>query len=670
MPPRDHIPPPSVNRRLPICWFLVFSVLTARAGSVTAEPGYDAHAAFAPNFYPFPGNVTRGANGAPGPGYWQNTADYQVAATLNTNRCTITGQVIIRYTNQSPDNLPFLWLELDQNIDRADSRANRRTHPGRSPTPGFGFHFQTVERFRHGKWLSADYWVSGTRMQIRLARPLRAHGGTLRLRIRYDYPLLASSEGGRSGILPTRNGRIFEVSYWYPRMCVYDDAHGWNTLPFLGQGEFYLDYGDVDYRVTLPRGLIVAGAGTLMNPRAVLTAAELRRLQEAQRSDRTILIHRPKPLNEPASRRPSPGEVTWHFHMSHTRDVAWAASRAFVWDAARINLPAGRRALAMSFYPVESQATNSWGRATEYLKNSVEIFSRAWFAYPYPTAVEVAGSVGGMEFPGLTFDGWKDRNKSLWALLSHEIGHTWFPMVVGSDERRNAWMDEGFNTFVDIYASQEFNHGEYAPKRDGEYAPHGGNPAAEIVPVMRTPGIPPIMSLADSFRGRDLHPVEYFKTAFGLVLLREVLLGHQRFDYAFRQYIAEWAFKHPTPWDFFRTMDNAAGEDLSWFWRGWFEHDWQLDQAVKGVKYVKDDPHRGAEITIANRRRLPMPVLAEVTENNGRKRRLHLPVEIWEDGAIQTFHVDTTRKLLSVVLDPDHVLPDIDRTNNVWKADP
>jgi len=276
-----------------------------------------------------------------------------------------------------------------------------------------------------------------------------------------------------------------------------------------------------------------------------------------------------------------------------------------------------------------------------------------------------------MEFPGLTFDGWKAKNKSLWDLLAHEIDHTWFPMVVGSDERRNAWMDEGFNTFIDIYASQEFNHGEYAPKRDGEYAPNGGNPAQEIVPVMTNSDLTPIMSLADSFRsGRNLHLVEYFKTAFGLVLLREVILGRNRFDYAFRRYISEWAFKHPTPWDFFRAMDNGAGEDLSWFWRGWFEHNWQLDQAVKDVSYVSGDPKRGARITIANLRRLPMPVLAEITEANGWRQRVRLPVQAWEGGATYTFQVDTANRLASVVLDPDHVLPDIDRSNNVWNAAP
>ncbi len=648
------------------CWLLL--LLGLRAWGEPGQTRYDAQAAFAPNFFSFPGNAVRAADGAPGPAYWQNRADYQVEAALDPKSCEITGQVTIKYVNNSPVPLPFLWLELDQNIDREDSRANRMSQPGRENSGQNGFHFQNVERFRQSRWVPANYLVCGTGMQIRLGHPLPPNGGKLRLRIKYNYHLLTFGGGGRSGILQTKNGRIFEVSYWYPRMCVFDDVRGWNTLPFLGDGEFYLDYGNIDYRVTVPRDIIVAGAGQLVNPDQVLTPTEIQRLQEASCSDQTVLIHRPGEANDLRTRPTDQGQATWHFHMNHTRDVAWAASRAFVWDAARINLPGGHHSLAMSFYPVESGAKDSWGRATEYLKNAVEIFSRDWFAYPYPVAVEVAGRVGGMEFPGFTFDGWKAKKKSLWSVLSHEIGHTWFPMIVGSDERRNAWMDEGFNTFIDVYASEQFNHGEYAPKRDGEYAPHGGNPAEEIVPVMQTSHIPPIMSLADAFPGRDLHPVEYFKTAFGLVLLREVILGHDRFDYAFRHYIADWAFKHPTPWDFFRAMDNGAGEDLSWFWRGWFEHNWQLDQAVEGVKYVKDDPADGAEITIANLRRLPMPVLAEVIEVSGRTQRIRLPVEIWEDGGTHTFRVNTTHELKSVILDPDHLLPDVNRANNAWEA--
>lgn len=644
--------------------------ITIWGTSLSAQTAYNAQEAFAPEFYPWAANNIRGADGAPGPDYWQNEANYHVAATLDTEARKLSGEVTIEYINHSPASLPFLWLELDQNMDGGDSRYHRMNQPASETSTTNGFHFAAVEQSEGGPWSPVDYLVDDTRMQVRLAQPLHADGGKIRLRFKFDYQLLDSGGGGRSAILTTSNGPIYEVSYWYPRMCVFDDVHGWDTLPFLGSGEFYADYGNVDYRVTVPRGMVVAGAGELLNADEVLPAAAIERLAQARNSDETVFIRAPDEVHEAAAQPVTDGNVTWHFRMKRTRDVAWAASRAFVWDAARINLPNNQRALAMSFYPVESQGGNSWGRATEYLKHSVEIFSTNWFAYPYPVAINVAGQVGGMEFPGLTFDGWQAEGKSLWSLLSHEIGHTWFPMVVGSNERRHAWMDEGFNTFVDIYASEKFNHGEYAPKRDGEYAPKGDNPAEEIVPLMMSSNIPPIMSLADTFSGPDLHPVEYFKTAFGLVLLREVILGHERFDYAFRRYIADWAFRHPTPWDFFRAMDNGAGEDLSWFWRGWFENNWKLDQAVEKVTYVKDDPGRGADMTIVNLQRLPMPVIAEITETNGRRRRIRLPVETWQRGATATFKIDTTSKLTSVILDPDHVLPDMDRSNNTWKAEP
>jgi hypothetical protein len=249
--------------------------------------------------------------------------------------------------------------------------------------------------------------------------------------------------------------------------------------------------------------------------------------------------------------------------MKNTRDFSRAASSAFVWDAARIDLPSGRPCLAMSVYPAESAGDSAYGRSTEYVKNSVEIFSRDWFEYPYPVAVNVGGPVGGQEYPGIVFCSSRARGKELCRVTSHEIGHNWFPMVVGSDERRYAFMDEGLNTCIDIYASELFNHGEYAPKRDGEYAPRGGNPAREIAPLLLDPHAPPILTVADAVPDNYRHPVECYKPALGLVLLRTDILGPERFDRAFRGYIKEWAFKHPTPDDFFRAMNIGTGEDLN-----------------------------------------------------------------------------------------------------------
>ncbi len=652
-------------KRFSILFFLVLLFLS---GSLitNGQSGYRPYQAFAPLFYPHDGNRFRSANGAPGADYWQNQADYSVKVLFDTAAKRISGQVLITYTNNSPDDLSNLWLQLVQNIDRADSRAVRMRTPG-LPENDKGFHLHTVQLIDGGKKEEVSYIVDGTLMQIRLPEKLKGGGGRLQLRIQYDYILQESSVGGRSGYLDTKNGRIYEVSYWYPRMCVFDDLNGWNTLPFLGN-EFYLDYGNIDYSITLPAGMLVAGCGTLDNPEEVLTAKERTLLKKARQSDKTIMVRGEKDLSASATKPSANGRLTWHFHMDDTRDVAWAASEAFLWDAAKMDLPRGKEGLAMSFYPIESAGDSMHGRGTEYLKASVEIFSKHWYPYPYPVAINVAGKVGGMEFPGLAMDWWKSKNKSLFALISHEIGHSWYPMVVGSNERRFAWMDEGFNTFIDVLAQAEFNNGEYAPKRDGEYAPKGGNPAEEILPFITNKEIPPIVSASDGIERQYLHPLEYFKTAFGLILLRNVILGQERFDYAFQQYTADWAYKHPSPWDFFREIESKTGADLDWFWRGWFLNNWKLDQAVKEVKYVDNDPVKGARVTIENLGKMPMPVLVKITEVDGRSRDLKLPVQIWEASGTASFKVPTTHTIKSVVLDPDKQLPDVDRRNNSWLA--
>ncbi len=429
-------------------------------------------------------------------------------------------------------------------------------------------------------------------MQIRLPKPIKPNGGGIDLIITYKYAI-PGVFGGRTDFNQTKNGKIYEIAQWFPRMCVYDDSSGWDTLPFLGSGEFYLEYGDIDYQVTVPWDMIVAGSGELINPEQVLTPAQISRLAAARNSDKTVMIRDVNEVNNPSTRPVQRGTLTWHFKMNNTRDVAFGASKAYVWDAARVNLPGGKKSLAMSVYPVESAGNDAWGRATEYLKKSIEYFSEKWFVYPYPVAVNEAGIAGGMEYPGIVFDGITDKGKELYWVTAHEIGHNWFPMIVGSNERRYAFMDEGFNTFIDIYASEAFNNGEYGPKRDGEYAPGGGNPADEIIPTIVDPEAPTIMTAADAVPEKYRHPIEYFKPAFGLVLLREQILGNDRFDYAFRNYIHKWAFKHPQPDDFFRSMDNGAGEDLSWFWKGWFYNNLKLDLELVGAEYVNNDPKNG-----------------------------------------------------------------------------
>lgn len=652
-----------------IYWAMALGLFCGPAGAQDRDTSYNAHDLFAPLFYSHNGNLIRSSDGSPGPQYWQNRADYTLKATLDTAGKIITGQEKITYTNNSPHILDYIWLQVDQQISQSDSRSHLVSGGLSTHDTTSGYTFSSVEVIENGKAVPLNYIITDTRMQLRLGHPLAAKGAKLDILIKYQFVLPRAGGGGRDGYMETRNGTIYDIAQWYPRLCVYDDILGWNTLPFLGGGEFYLEYGNFDYQVTVPWDMIVAGSGKLENPEQVLTAKEISQLALAAKSDQTVMIRGADEVNDPSTRPVRHGMLTWHFTMTDSRDVAFGASRAYMWDAARINLPGGKTSMAMSVYPVESEGNDKWGRATEFIKNSVEIFSRHWYVYTYPVAINAAGPVGGMEYPGITFDGARAGGKGLWALLAHEIGHNWFPMVVGSDERRYAFMDEGFNTFIDIYASDEFNHGEFAPKRDGEYAPRGGNPAREIVPLLKNPDVPPIVFPADAIDPRMVHPLEYYKTALGMVLLREQILGPDRFDFAFRDYISHWAFRHPKPEDFFRSMENGAGEDLGWFWREWFLNNWGLDQGIKEVKYNGGDPANGSVITLVNLDKMAMPVTIRVKQSNGNDRTMHLPVEIWERGGVYDFKYASTSAIDTVQLDPDEKLPDENPANNTWTSD-
>lgn len=626
--------------------------------------GYQPSEIFSPVFYTKSGDQYRTAEGRPGPLYWQNRADYQINARIDTLANTLSAVASISYTNNSPNALNSLWLQIDQQIYRKDARAKYTGsgYGGEGSTGGNLFH--TVEIVIDGKKQPAQYIIADTRMQIRLPRELKGQGGKITVIIDYSYTV-PGAFGNRTDYTATKNGKIFEIAQWYPRMCVYDDSNGWDTLPFLGSGEFYLEYGDFDYKVTVPRGMIVAGSGELQNPKEVLSPVQYQRLEAARNSDKTIVIRSAAELSEPGAGSAGKDLLTWHFVMKNTRDVAFGASKAFIWDAARINLPGGKKSLAMSVYPVESAGRDAWGRSTEYLKAAIEHFSEKWYPYPYPAAVNEAGIAGGMEYPGILFDGINDKGKELFWVTAHEIGHNWFPMIVGSNERRFAWMDEGFNTFIDVYASDAFNHGEYAPKRDSEYAENGGNPADEIIPFITDPEAPVIMTAADAIPEKYRHGFAYFKPAFGMILLREQILGPERFDYAFRQYIADWAYKHPTPYDFFHAMENGAGEDLSWFWKGWYYHNWKLDQAVTAVTYRGSGEHRKAEITLSNLEQMVMPVKLEITFTDGSKAVHQLPVETWLINKSYVLKVDAVKSIRQVVLDPESKLPDVNRKNNI-----
>ena len=634
--------------------FLGLALLLSTAA--LAQSKYSAHELFHPLWNYGPVSPMRSAAGIPGPGYWQNSADYKIAVSLDDVANKITGDVEITYKNNSPDKLPFLWLQLDQNSFNTQSRGGKTTpiSGGRFGNLAFEGGYKIESVTIDGK--PANFIVEDTRMQIRLASPLAEKIGTAKIKIAYSFTS-PENASDRMGIQQTKNGAIYTVAQWFPRVCVYDDIEGWNVLPYLGAGEFYLEYGNFEYSINAPASHIVVGSGELLNPIDVYTADQVKKWAAAANSETTVVIRSAAEVTDPAS-RPAKDRLTWKFKCNNARDVAFASSKSFILDACRINLPSGKKSLAVSVYPVESDGKNAWGRSSEYVKASIEHYSNWLYEYTYPVATNVAGIVSGMEYPGIIFCGYRDKTESLWGVTDHEFGHNWFPMIVGSNERKFAWMDEGFNTFINFYSTDAFNKGEYKNRKFDMHT---------IAKSMFRENADPIMSIPDVIQTRNLGWEAYNKPGFGLRILRENILGADRFDYAFRNYISKWAFKHPTPMDFFRAMEDGAGEDLGWFWKAWFYELWRLDQSVKDVDYVEQDPTKGAVITIENLDKMAMPAVVEVELTSGEKERFTFPVEIWQRGSSWTFRTSTKLPIKSVVIDPDHSFPDMDSKNNTWK---
>ncbi|WET48606.1 M1 family metallopeptidase [Chryseobacterium indologenes] len=623
------------------------------SGSVTAQetPKYDYIEAFKPFFYPQTGTETRSASGQPGHAYWQNSADYHLNVSLNESKKEITGTAEIKYTNNSPDKLSFLWLQLDQNLFAKDSRGNAVVPLSGSRNGAHGEAFEggyTIKSVKlDGK--EVHYTITDTRMQIDLPGELKARGGVAKIVIEYSF---ISPEYGsdRMGIQDTKNGKIFTMAQWYPRMCVYDDVMGWNTLPYVGASEFYLEYGDITANITVPANHYVVASGELLNEKEVYSKEETNRWNQARNSDKTVII---RPESE-IGKNTSSGTKTWKFKIKQARDFAWASSAGFILDAARINLPNGKKSLAISAYPVESSGEKAWGRSTEYTKAAIEHYSEKWYGYTYPAATNVAGNEGGMEYPGIVFCHLDSKGEELWGVTDHEFGHNWFPMIVGSNERLFAWMDEGFNTFINGISTEAFNKGEYYRKKSLGQA---GN-------FFMNDNLEPIMVGPDNMKERSIAALAYYKPGAGLSILRESILGPEKFDKAFRTYIDRWAFKHPTPWDFFHTMENVSGEELNWFWRGWFFNKWKIDQAVKSAKYIDGDFKKGVQITVENIGQLPVPTTVQLKFKDGTTKNVKIPIEVWKRNTEWTFQVDSNKEIKEVKLDPDSQIPDVNLNNN------
>ncbi|MGG9962173.1 M1 family metallopeptidase [Ferruginibacter sp. SUN106] len=655
-----------MKKALLLCPQLIF-IGFLFAQNVADSTIYNPHELFAQNFNLPAGNSFRSAKGIPGPSYWQNNSSYLVHATLSEKDTSVTGDVTITYTNNSPDQLDYLWLQLDQNIFKPSSRSVAAT-----PYPGDyfsvlgkingGYNIKDVTISYDNKSYTVQPVITDTRMQVRLNTPLQPKGDKVSIKINFSF-VIPLDGAGRFGRQYTKNGVIYQIGQWYPRMCVYDDVEGWNTLPYMGLGEFYCDYGNYDYYITAPAAMIVYGSGDLQNAAAVLTPEQIKRLAAAANSDKTITIIGADEIGKPATRPAGKENLTWHFTMTNTRDIAFAASKGLIWDAAKINLPSGKKALSMSCYPVESLGDIAWTRSTEYLKASIEIYSKNFFEYPWNVAISNAGITGGMEYPGMIFNNYKEIKARLWFLIAHEIGHNWFPMIVGSNERRYMWQDEGFNTYVNYIANDLFNNKEY--QTDAAYFDKSFFASRDYMQFMQYKD--PLMTVSDAMDAEQ-HYQFYGKTAYGLNLLRTVVVGKERFDYAFRKYTEAWAFKHPTPYDFFHCINNAAGEDLNWFWKEWFFTTAKLDQTITAVSYIDNDPAKGALITIDNKGKMVLPVILKIIQANGKEETVQLPVEIWQRGGSWVYKYTSSNKIDKVILDPENVLPDMDRKNNEWNS--
>jgi hypothetical protein len=616
-----------------------------------------------------PANEIRRADGAPGPRYWQQRADYSLKATLDTAAKRLSATEQIRYTNNSPDTLRFVWMQVDQNLFRpgstgsllfpAESRFGGAGFPGgfdiasitqSAPAPAPAARpagGSTRKRAPAPVATPVKFRVDDTMMYVELAQPI-APGATTVFDLAYQFNV-PEHGADRMG----RDGGLYEIAQWYPRMAVYDDVHGWNTDQYLGQGEFYLEYGDIDYEVTLPAGYIVAGSGTLQNPEQVLTPTQRARLATAVTSDSTIAIVTPEELSSGAARPKSDGMLTWRFHADRVRDVAWAASTEYQWDASGWD-----GVLAQAYY--RPSARDTWQDAAKMSRYSILEYSTHWFRYPYPQITAVEGPVSGMEYPMVAMEARGDDLPDLYSVITHEIGHMWYPMTVGSDERRYAWMDEGFNTFINTFSEEHYW------TRDGSQTRR--NEAHFVTALDQTPTAQPIMTPANRYRNdNNLGSLAYVKPSIMLLALRNKVLGPEVFDTAFREYTRRWAFKHPQPADFFRTMEEVSGRDLSWFWRGFFYTTAALDQSVESVKPAPDG---STFIALRSLGAAVMPVELELGYADGSQGTVKLPVEIWYGGNRYVYRAPPGKAIVSARVNPDGQFPDVAPGNDAWTAAP
>ena len=626
----------------------VVLVALVLARSLCAQSEASAGASpFRPLLLPAPSDVRTGS-GRPGKGYWQQRVDYRIEASLDPASHQLRGRETIHYVNRSPDPLPYLWLFVEQNICAPGSVTNQLDQP---PLVFLGSTFDfsckgfegglTLEHVRIGA-RDAATTVTGTTMRVDLPRPL-APGQFLDLDIGWHFTV-PDYGAGRMG----RDGTLYQLGQWYPRMAVYDDVRGWNHEPYIGGGEFYLEYGRFDVALTVPADYIVGATGVLLNPLQVLTPTQRARLARARTSASPVaIISADEAGQAPRTRPTAAGRLTWRFSADSVRDFAFGASPDFRWDAS-----AYRNTLVHTLY---RPTAPEWEEANRMVRDAVAYYSEQWYPYPYPHITSIEGPIEGMEYPMITFDPRAPSREERQWVLAHELGHQWMPMIVGSNERLYPWMDEGFNTFIDLGNAARYFKG----------TPYGDS--IEVHPLHLYPDHAQVdreqALISRPVEGHDLFWTGYQKPALMMQTLRHEVLGKERFDHAFRQYLRAWAYKHPTPADFFRLMRDASGMDLDFYWRDWIYTTARLDQAVDSVGMADSVP----KVFLSNRGTMTLPLEMDLTYSDGTTERVKLPVEMWNLGTAFAYRVRGGRQVTGVVVDPRGVLPDVDRKNNVLR---
>ncbi len=635
-------------------WFLLFVFAASSALPAAAQtPRPLPHPVVTPPTFAHAVEAgTRTVTGEPGPRYWQQRAHYTLRAALDTTAKRLTGDVVIRYRNNSPDTLGVVVLKLRQNLHREGVPRTRTVEI----TGGMDVENVRVDGFAVTDVglsnAAGTYTVDGTQLYLRPRLPiLPGREATISMDWSFRIPEAGAPRMGQ-------DGEVYYLGYWYPQVAVYDDVVGWDTDPYLGLGEHYMGYGDYDVRITVPEGFLVGATGVLQNPDEVLRADVRARLRTAATSDEPVAIVPVADLGRATADAPD-GALTWHFTAENVRDFAFGTSDAYVWDATRANVGDRDGDGADDFTAIHTlyrPGATAWDRSAEYARFAIADLSATLFPYPYPHMTAVEGLIGGgMEYPMITLIGGARSAQGLFWVAYHEIAHMWFPMVVGQDEADFAWMDEGLASFLTNAGTDAYYGGDtdaWDPRRQAHYFLAGSGRA---VPPMRH---------ADRFPPGPARGVASYSTPAVLLHALEGIAGSERFTEAFRAYGERWAYKHPYPYDLFNTFEDVLGEDLDWLWTPTLFDTWTVDVAIKAVEQAAD----GVLVRVADLGLAPMPVPVAITYADGRTEQRTIPVATWLAGRTETTIAFPPGVVARVDLDPAMYLPDVDRTNNVWSA--